>query len=85
MVNTDSSLSPVWQLRVTDNGNGETVPTRSKFHCFVENESLCGTAKQITYFYDDGISIDSAEVLDRPYIACKRCLRKWKRQYQIIQ
>ena len=84
-MNTDSHVSPVWQLRVTDNGNGETVPIRSKYHCFVENESLCGTAKQITSFYDDGISVGSAAVLERPDIACKRCLRKWQRQYQIIQ
>lgn len=85
MMNTDSHVFPVWQMQVTDNGSGETVSMRSKYHCFVENKSLCGTLKQTTSFYDDGISMESAAVLDRPDVACKLCLRKWKRLYQIIR
>lgn len=79
-MNTDSWIAPVWQLKV--NGEG-FVPAKSKAHCFVNNESLCGSGRQITSEFDDGISWTSAEVLERPDMACKRCLSKWKRLYQV--
>ena len=79
-VNTDSYIAPVWQLRVNAEG---MVPLRSKAHCFVDDTALCKTYMQKTSLYDDGISWRSDEILERPYIACKRCLSRWKRLYQI--
>lgn len=79
-MNFDSSIAPVWQLLVSEDG---IVRSSAKYHCYVDNESLCGRSSQITAFYDDGISCTSAEVLDCLQFVCKRCLNKWKRQYHV--
>ena len=79
-MNTNSFNAPVWQLRVNSEG---VVLRGAKYHCFVEDSSLCGSCHQNTEFYDDGISAESSVVLELPHIVCKRCLRKWKRQYQV--
>ncbi len=55
-MNTDSYIAPVWQLPV--NGDG-IVPKTAKYHCFVQEKSLCGRKMQDTNFYDDGISLAS--------------------------
>ena len=79
-MNTDSYIAPVWQLRVNSDG---VVPGSAKYHCFVGDKSLCETAYQNTSFYDDGITCESAAILERPNLVCKRCLTKWKKQYQV--
>lgn len=79
-MNTDSHIAPVWQLRVNSDG---VVTGSAKYHCFVDDESLCGTAVQNTSFYDDGITCESAAIVERPNLVCKRCLAKWKAQYQV--
>lgn len=79
-MNTDSYIAPVWQLKVNAEG---VVPMRSKYHCFVEDETLCFGHKQITSFYDDGITIKSDTALEQPDHVCKRCLSRWKRLYQV--
>lgn len=79
-MNTDSHIAPVWQLRVNREG---VVPGSAKYHCFVNDESLCGTSCQNTSFYDDGITCESAAILERPHLVCKRCLTRWKKQYMV--
>lgn len=80
MINTDSTIAPVWQLLVNSEG---FVPGSAKYHCFVDDQSMCGRVCQNTAFYDDGITCSSSEILDRPMLVCKRCLAKWKREYQV--
>lgn len=84
-MNFDSYLAPVWQLPVTCDEDGPfgRIKNNVKYHCFVNNESLCGARKQNTEDYDDGITIASAAVLEQPHEACKRCLAKWKKLYQV--
>ncbi len=79
-MNTDSFKKPVWQLRVNADG---VAPKTAKYHCFVEDSSLCGSIHQNTEFYDDGISAESSEILELTHLVCRRCLRKWKQQYQV--
>ena len=79
-MNTDSFVAPVWQLRVNDDG---IVLGSAKYHCFENDEALCGSCYQSTNLYDDGITCTSAEILDRPHLVCKRCLTKWKRVFQV--
>ena len=83
MMNTDSFIDPVWQLKVNESDTFLIVRNNSKYHCFEENKSLCGAFVQNTSDYDYGISMESASVLERPDRACKRCLKKWKRFYQV--
>ena len=80
---TDSFIRPVWQLPV--NGAERTgnayISMRAKYHCFVDNGTLCGKYFQDTSYYDHGITIESGEVLSRPNIACSRCFKKWKNTF----
>lgn len=78
-MNTNSFIAPVWQLRVNSDG---VVPGSARYHCFVNDESLCGTVYQNTSFYDDGITCESAAIVERPNLVCKRCFGKWKKLYQ---
>lgn len=79
-MNFDSFKAPVWQLMVNSEGY---VPGSAKYHCFDENRSLCGSKYQDTTQYDDGITCESAAILERPHLVCKRCLAKWKREFQV--
>ena len=79
-MNTDSWVAPVWQLKVAEEGR---VSLRSKAHCFVDDTALCKPFTQHTSQYDDGISWRSADILERPDLACKRCLAKYKRLCQV--
>lgn len=79
-MNYNSFIAPVWQLRINSDG---IVPGSAKYHCFVNDESLCGGCHQNTSYYDDGITCESAAILERPHLVCKRCLTKWKREYMV--
>lgn len=79
-MNFDSFKAPVWQLRV--NGEGY-IPKGAKYHCYVDDSALCGAGNQNTSYYDDGITIESGELVLSPHFACQRCYRKWKREYQV--
>lgn len=84
-MNTNSYIAPVWQLPVHGaerTGNG-AIPKYAKYHCFVSDMSLCNKYSQATYFYDDGVSIESVTVLERPDCVCNKCLVKWKKLYQV--
>lgn len=81
--NFDSRIAPVWQLPVggCEHRGDAYIHRSAKYHCFVERRSLCDRYSQRTEDYDDGITIKSVAVLERPDVVCKRCLTKWKRQY----
>ncbi len=84
-MNFDSRKRPVWQLPVANSekrGNAYIHP-KAKYHCFKNCGSLCGMYCQRTEDYDDGITISSAAVLEQPHLACRSCLKKWKKQYQV--
>ena len=79
-MNFDSFIAPVWQLPVAGSertGNAYIHP-KAKYHCFVNGSSLCEQYRQKTTDYDDGITIESAAILDRPTLACKRCFKMWR-------
>lgn len=84
-INFDSCVAPVWQLPVAGAESRGTayIHTSAKYHCFVERKSLCDRYSQRTEYYDDGITLESAAVLERPDVACKRCLALWKRKYHV--
>ena len=84
-INVDSAISPVWQLPVcgAERTGNSYVSAKAKYHCFVDNVSLCGKYHQFTDDYDDGITTDSAAVLETPQFACKKCLEVWKKQYNV--
>lgn len=81
-MNFDSYLQPVWQLPVCgdDRSGGAHVPTRAKYHCFIDGESVCGHYSQSTEEYDGGISALSGEIASNPQIACSRCFRIWQKR-----
>lgn len=79
-MNTDSFVAPVWQLMV--NGVG-VVPNTAKYHCFVDDRSLCEKYYQDTKYYDDGICCEQDAVAENLQYVCKRCYSKWKCMYQI--
>lgn len=73
---------PVWQLPVgseTAKSENAYIPPTAKYHCFVEDTSLCKKYNQDTSYYETGI--ESGEILRRPEIACKRCRKIWLRRY----
>lgn len=83
-MNFDSSIAPVWQLPVTSGEDGPVgIRSNVKFHCFVGDRALCDGRYQNTEYFDDGITIESAAVLEQPHSVCKRCLARWKREYQV--
>ncbi len=73
---------PVWQLPImseTSTSANAYIRKTAKYHCFVENTSLCKGHTQDTDYYETGI--ESGEILRRPEIACKRCREIWLRRY----
>ena len=80
---TDSFESPIWQLPVhgAERTGNAYISQRSKYHCFVNNLTLCGKYVQNTNYYDDGISAESGYVAQNPDKACSRCYKKWKKEY----
>lgn len=71
----------VWQLPDrSENTKGE-IDNRVKYHCFVDDNSLCGTYWQTTDYYD--MKIESGEIEMRPEIACKKCYNKWKKMFNL--
>lgn len=74
---------PVWQLPITTNCNTgyECISVKEKYHCFLDNKSLCGKCEQDTDFYEN--TVESGEVASRPDIACQICYKKWKRLYDV--
>ena len=84
-MNYNSKIAPVWQLPVAGAercGNAYIHP-QAKYHCFVNNTSLCKKYNQWTEDYDDGITIESGVVLQVPHHVCKRCYGAWKSIYQV--
>jgi hypothetical protein len=73
---------PVWQLpapsETSQSANGY-IPASAKYHCFVDNKSLCNKYAQDTNYYDLGI--ESGAILQNPHFACKRCRLKWIKRY----
>ena len=78
-MNFDSYVHPVWQLPACD--DGDHIRKSVKYHCFVDNKSLCGRQHQRTDIYDDGITVDSGEIARSPQFACKRCRGLWMKIY----
>lgn len=71
-----------WELYVNENrAYGKEIPDNAKYHCFVDDKSLCGKYHQKYSDYDT--TIKSGEILMFPHIACKVCLKKWIKQYGI--
>ena len=69
----------VWALPV--NENREYISANVKYHCFEDGKSLCGN-----YMHDSDCyktSIESGEILMFPICACKKCFKKWKREFNI--
>lgn len=81
-------LLPTYESKVT---NDEVVHHNAKYHCFISEEdkrnnisvigtSLCGRHRQELEYYEQ---IESGQVLQFPYVACKKCFGKWKSQFNI--
>lgn len=84
-INVDSTISPVWQLPVcgAERTGNSYISMRAKYHCFVDDISLCGKYHQDTSDYDHGITIESASIVEIPQNACKRCFELWKEKYNV--
>lgn len=82
---TDSFESPVWQLPVhgAERTGSAYISQRAKYHCFVNNLTLCGKYGQNTSYYDDGISVDGGYIAQNPDKACSRCYKKWKKYCEV--
>ena len=84
-LNVDSFQAPVWQLPVGKaerTGNGY-ITKNQKYHCFVDNRSLCEYHTQRTSDYDEGITVESGTMLQLPHFECQKCFNKWKKKYLI--
>lgn len=79
----DSFVRPIWQLPIhaAERTGNAYVPATAKYHCFVDNSSLCGKYHQDIGSYDEGITVESGAVACSPDIACKHCLALWKKKY----
>lgn len=78
----DQVIRPVWQLPApTETARSADAYVRSmaKYHCFVDDESLCGRYKQDTDYFELGM--ESGEILKNPHFACKKCYAKWLKRY----
>ncbi len=82
-INTDSTMRPVWQLPISgaENRGNAYIHTSAKYHCFVDNHTLCTSYRQNTSFYDYGITVESGYIAQNPNKACRKCYEKWKREY----
>lgn len=72
----------VWQLPVMSETGASAnayIPKTAKYHCFIDNASLCKRYTQDTDYYETGI--ESGEILRKPEIACKKCRKMWLRRY----
>ena len=72
-----------WQLPVTERlikGLPDRVNPLAKAHFFVNYVSLCGKYFQYTDFYET--DIECGEIARSPEIACKRCYKKWLKEYR---
>lgn len=79
-MNFDSYVHPVWQLPACD--DGDYIRKSVKYHCFVDNKSLCGRQHQRTDIYDDGITATDEDIVHWPQIACKKCRERWLQIYR---
>ena len=82
---TDSFERPVWQLPVhgAERTGNAYISNKAKYHCFVNNSTLCGKYVQNTSDYDDGISIKSESVAQNPDKVCSLCYKKWKKYCEV--
>lgn len=82
-----------WMLPVCDNDRHNKEPFvvhNAKYHCFTADDksekyeqigsSLCGKYKQNMDYETD---IESGQIPAFPTVACQRCFRKWKREFQV--
>lgn len=78
-INTDSAGRCVWQLPVggAERTGNAYIHQSAKFHCFLDDHSLCGKYWQLTSDYDDGISVTREYIKQHPEKACRRCYMKW--------
>lgn len=66
----------VKQSRVT----GEYyVHQKAKYHYFEGDRSFCGEYFMDTDYFET--NVESGEVESRPEIACKKCFKKWKKEF----
>lgn len=79
-MNFNSYVHPVWQLPACD--DGDYIRKSVKYHCFVDNKSLCGRQHQRTDIYDDGITATDEDIVHWPQIACKKCRERWLQIYR---
>ena len=73
---------PVWQLPImseTTTSANAYIQKTAKYHCFIDNASLCKRYTKDTDYYETGS--ESGEILCRPEIACKKCRKMWLRRY----
>ena len=79
----DSFVHPVWQLPVhaAERTGGAYIPAAAKYHCFVDDKSLCGKYIQCTDCFDAGITADSDVISQSPQTACKQCYKLWAHRY----
>lgn len=84
-INVNSKIAPVWQLPISgaEKTGNSYISMKAKYHCFVDDVSLCGKYHQFTDDYDYGITTGSVSVLETPQFACKKCLKLWKEQYNV--
>ncbi|MBU8576440.1 hypothetical protein ACQKEX_14600 [Bacillus pumilus] len=63
----------VWQLPVkqSDLTDHDWVHKWSKYHAFINKDSICGKHGQDTDFFETGV--DESEIIENPSIACKKC------------
>lgn len=84
MKNDMDSMMPVWQLPVRERvvqGKPDWVHPLVKYHCFVGGKSMCGKYEQDTDFFET--DIESGQILMFPAVACQKCLKKWKKEFDI--
>jgi len=58
----------------------EYIASNVKYHCFDDKKSLCGS------YYRHGNSetdIESGEIEQNPKIACKKCYKKWVKEFDL--
>jgi hypothetical protein len=67
---------PVKQSNITDH---DWIHPKAKYHCFVQNQSLCNKYVQDTDYFET--DIERGEIIMRPEIACKICRAKWIKQF----
>jgi len=71
----------VWQLPVKQsNKTGyDWIHPKVKYHCFVNNTSLCNKYWQETLYFETGI--DDEKISSSPQLVCSICYRRWEALY----